>query len=279
MVKPQPPDAHNDVTNGDAVYLRAITENILGWSDPKTRLIKALANDDFLLLAQRIMALKPRLQDQPFLEILLRLREEEDNMLPPGGFFPVAEALNMLEDIDRWVVRHTIAWCALSAEDANAPMCCVNLSIDALLNPEFSVYVRSQLKHLGVSGSRLCFEITEPDAIAHPEAAIKFIRALKPQGCRFTLDNFGSVKVTFAHIKDLPIDYLKIDGSIIQNIITSPSDLARARAISLTCQRLGIRAIAQSVEGKAVLAKLTEIGFDYAQGFGIAHPAPLATMR
>ena len=279
MVKPQPPDAHNDVTNGDAVYLRAITENILGWSDPKTRLIKALANDDFLLLAQRIMALKPRLQDQPFLEILLRLREEEDNMLPPGGFFPVAEALNMLEDIDRWVVRHTIAWCALSAEDANAPMCCVNLSIDALLNPEFSVYVRSQLKHLGVSGSRLCFEITEPDAIAHPEAAIKFIRALKPQGCRFTLDNFGSVKVTFAHIKDLPIDYLKIDGSIIQNIITSPSDLARARAISLTCQRLGIRAIAQSVESDAVLAKLTDIGFDYAQGFGIAHPGPLAKMR
>ena len=279
MVKPQPPDAHNDVTNGDAVYLRAITENILGWSDPKTRLIKALANDDFLLLAQRIMALKPRLQDQPFLEILLRLREDEDNMLPPGGFFPVAEALNMLEDIDRWVVRHTIAWCALSAEDANAPMCCINLSTDAMLNPEFSVYVRSQLKQQGVPGSRLCFEITEPDAIAHPEAAIQFIRALKPQGCRFTLDNFGSVKVTFAHIKDLPIDYLKIDGSIIQNIITSPSDLARARAISLTCQRLGIRAIAQSVESDAVLAKLTDIGFDYAQGFGIAHPGPLAKMR
>ena len=279
MIKPPPPGARKDITNGDAVYLRAITENILGWSEPKARLIKALANDDFLLFAQRILPLKPGPQGQPFLEILLRLREEEDNMLPPGGFFPVAEALNMLEDIDRWVVRHTIAWCALSANDADAPMCCVNLSSDALLNPGFSVYVRSQLKHQGVPGSRLCFEITEPDAIAHPEAALQFIRALKPQGCRFTLDNFGSVKVSFAHIKDLPIDYLKIDGSIIQNIITSPSDLARARAISLTCQRLGIRAIAQSVEGKAVLAKLTEIGFDYAQGFGIAHPGPLTKAR
>lgn len=279
MVKPPPPDKRKDATNGDAVYLRAITENILGWSDPKARLIKALANDDFLLFSQHIMALKPGLLGQPFLEILLRLREEEDNMLPPGGFFPVAEALNMLEDIDRWVLRHTIAWCALSAEDADAPMCCVNLSIDALLNPEFAVYVRSQLKHQGVPGSRLCFEITEPDAIAHPEAALQFIRALKPQGCRFTLDNFGSVKVSFAHIKDLPIDYLKIDGSIIQNIITSPGDLARARAISLTCQRLGIRAIAQSVESNALQARLTEIGFDYAQGFGIAHPGPLSRAR
>lgn len=279
MVKLPPPGSAKDATNGDAVYLRAITENILGWSDPKARLIKALANDDFLLFAQRIMALKPRLQDQPFLEILLRLREEEDNMLPPGGFFPVAEALNMLEDIDRWVVRHSIAWCATSAEDANAPMCCINLSSDALTNPDFSVYVRSQLKQQGVSGSRLCFEITEPDAIAHPEATLKFIRALKPQGCRFTLDNFGSVKVSFAHIKDLPIDYLKIDGSIIQNIISSPGDLARARAISLTCQRLGLRAIAQSVESKPVLAKLTEIGFDYAQGFGIARPGPLSGVK
>ena len=279
MIKPPPPDTHADITSGDAFYLRAITENILGWSNPTARLDKALADDDFLLFAQRIMALKPQSEDQGCLEILLRLREEEDNMLPPGGFFPVAEALGMLEDIDRWVVRHTVAWCAKSANDANAPMCCINLSADALLNADFSVFLRTQLRQHGVPGSRLCFEITESDAIAHPEAALKFIRALKPQGCRFTLDNFGSVKVSFAHIKDLPIDYLKIDGSIIQNIITSAGDLARARAISLTCQRLGIRAIAQSVESDAVLTKLSEIGFDYAQGFGIAHPGPLAKMR
>lgn len=279
MAKPPQTAENTDITNGDAVYLRAITENILGWSDPRQRLVKALASDDFLLFAQRIMALKPHPGNQAYVEILLRLREEEDNMLPPGGFFPVAEALGMLEDIDRWVVRHTVAWCAGSAADANAPVCCINLSADALLHADFSVFVRTQLKHSGVPGSRLCFEITEPDAIANPEAVRKFIRAMKPQGCRFTLDNFGSVKVSFAHIRDLPIDYLKIDGSIIQNIITTPGDLARARAISLTCQRLGIRAIAQSVESKAVLTKLGEIGFDYAQGFGIAHPGPLAQMR
>jgi len=276
MAKPPPPHTRSDVTNGDAVYLRAITENILGWSNPEERLKRALADDDFLLFSQRILALKPPLEDRAFMEILLRLGEEEDNMLPPGGFFPVAEALEMLEDIDRWVVLHTMAWCAESAADENAPVCCINLSTEALLNPEFSVFVRAQIKKHHIPGLRLCFEITEPDVIAHPEAARKFIRAMKPQGCRFTLDNFGSVKVSFAHIRDLPIDYLKIDGSIIQNIITSPGDLARARAISLTCQRLNIRSIAQSVESTEVLVKLQEIGFDYAQGFGIAHPGPIS---
>lgn len=279
MAKLQPPETPTVVAIGDVVYLRAITEDILGWSDPKARLQKALKNDDFLLYGQRIMAINPRPEDQNCLEILLRLQEEEDNMLPPGGFFPVAEALGMLEDIDRWVVRHTVAWCAESAKAVNAPMCCINLSSDALLNPDFSVFVRTQLKQHKVHGSRLCFEITEPDVIAHSEAVRKFIRALKPQGCQFTLDNFGSVKVSFAHIKDLPIDYLKIDGSIIQNIMTSAGDLARARAISLTCQRLGIRVIAQSVENQPMLTKLREIGFDYAQGFVISHPGPLTDLR
>lgn len=275
MAKPHPPEMPAVAAIGDVVYLRAITEDILGWSDPRARLLKALKNDDFLLYSQQIMAITTRPGDQHSLEILLRLQEEEDNMLPPGGFFPVAEALGMLEDIDRWVVRHTVTWCAGSTA-ANDPMCCINLSSDALLNPDFAFFVRTQLKHHNIPGRRLCFEITEPDVIAHLEAARKFIRALKPQGCQFTLDNFGSVKVSFAHIRDLPIDFLKVDGSIIQNIMTSPGDLARARAISLTCQRLGIRSIAQSVESEPMLDKLREIGFDFAQGFGISHPGPLA---
>jgi ammonium transporter, Amt family len=279
MVKPPASDSRTDFTNGNDFYLRAITEDILGWSNPRARLEKALASDDFLLFAQHIMAIKSHVEEQPCLEILLRLREEEDYMLPPGGFFPVAEALGMLEDIDRWVVRNTMAWCAASADDENAPMCCINLSAEALLNADFSVFVQSQLEQHGVPGNRLCFEITEPDAIAHPEAALRFIRALKALDCRFTLDNFGSVKISFAHIENLPIDYLKIDGSIIQNIITSPGDLDRARAISLTCRHLGIRAIAQSVESQAVFDKLGEIGFDYAQGLGIMHPGALADLR
>lgn len=269
-LSPEPPGE-------SAVYLRAITEDILGWSDPGKRLRQALAEDDFLLFAQRIRPLKPGVAGG-CCEILLRLREEEDNMLPPGGFFPVAEALNMLEDIDRWVVSHAIAWCAQQPE-AGDGSCNINLSVDSICNPSFAGYVRSRIGAAGFAGRRICFEITESDMLAHPAAARAFMTALKPLGCRFAMDNFGSVKVSFAHLKDLPVDFLKIDGSIVQNILKNPGDLARARAISLTCQRLGVRTIAESVESPEVLAKLQEIGFDYAQGFGIARPCPVAQLQ
>jgi len=269
MTRPKTPD-------GNSVYLRAVTEDILGWSDPKARLKKALAENDFLLFAQRIHSLQTRLPAAFFCEVLLRLREEEDNMLPPGGFFPVAESLGMLEDIDRWAVKNTLSW---SAGKADAPVCFINLSLDSIRNPAFAVYVRQQIETKKVPGTQLCFEITEPDVLVQADAVRQLISSLKPRGCLFALDNFGSVKVSFNHVKDLPIDYLKVDGSIIQNILKSSGNLARARAISLTCQRLGIRTIAQNVEQKDVMTKLHEIGFDYVQGFGISHPGPIEGLK
>lgn len=269
MSKPRTPD-------GNSVYLRAITEDILGWSDPATRLKTALAQDHFLLYAQRIHSLQAGTPGQFNCEVLLRLREEEDNMLPPGGFFPVAEALGMLEDIDRWVVDRTIAW---RRTRTNAPVCFINLSIDSICNPAFAVYVRKRIEASKMSGKHLCFEITEPDLLAQPDEVHRFITTLKPLHCLFALDNFGSVKISFNHIKGLPIDFLKVDGSIIQNILKSPGDLARARAISLTCQRLGIRTIAQNVEHREVLAKLRAIDFGFVQGFGISRPRPIDALK
>lgn len=271
-LQPPPPASPGE----SAVYLRAITEDILGWSDPGKRLREALAGDDFLLFAQRIRPLKSGIESG-CCEILLRLREEEDNMLPPGGFFPVAEALNMLEDIDRWVVARALAWHTSSGDAAAGGFCSINLSTDSICNPSFAGYARSRVGATGLPGRRICFEITESDTLAHPVAARAFMTALKPLGCRFAMDNFGSVKVSFAHLKDLPVDFLKVDGSIVQNILKNPGDLARARAISLTCQRLGVRSIAGNVESPEVLARLREIGFDYAQGFGIARPCRIET--
>lgn len=269
-----PPSPHGE----SAVYLRAITEDILGWRDPGKRLREALAGDDFLLFAQRIRPLKPGIEPN-CCEILLRLREEEDNMLPPGGFFPVAEALNMLEDIDRWVVARALAWHTPSTHVTADGFCSINLSSDSICNPAFAGYVRNRVGAAGFPGRRICFEITEADTLAHPAAARAFMSTLKPLGCRFAIDNFGSVKVSFAHLKDLPVDFIKIDGSIVQNILKNPGDLARARAISLTCQRLGIRTIAGNVESPEVLARLEQIGFDYAQGFGIARPSPIEQLE
>ena len=275
MPLPVSPTAAESTAPGSAAYLRAATEDVLGWSDPKRRLREALAENDFLLYAQHIRALKPELIARPCCEILLRLREEEDNMLPPGGFFPVAEALGMIEDIDRWVVANTVAWCAALADDPTAPVYCVNLSTDAVRNPEFAKHVRTLIQAAAIHGKHLCFEICEADIIAHPQDVRGFIGALRPQGCRFTLDGFGSTQMSFTHLRDLPINYLKIDGSIIRNILRNPGDLARARAITATCKKLDIRSIAGHVETPEILAKLTEIGCDYAQGFGVALPGPL----
>jgi EAL domain-containing protein (putative c-di-GMP-specific phosphodiesterase class I) len=274
-----PPDGAAPRADGDALYLRTITEDVLGWANPEARLRKALSHDQFLLYAQRIAGIKPRLADEIALEVLLRLKEEEDNLLPPGGFFPVAEALGMLGEIDDWVLRKTVAWCAAGGEDNRAPMCCINLSADSLLDAEFPERVRAQLREHDLPGHRLCFELEELDVLAHTGAAQRLITTLRARGCKFALDNFGSVKVSFEHVRALPVDYLKVDGGMIQNILKNPGDLARVKAISLTCQRLGMRVIASSVETADILNKLREVGFDFAQGFGIARPAPLESLR
>lgn len=263
--------------SGDGqVYLRSATGDILGWSDPQRRLQKALTEDDFLLYAQPIRALKAESGNVPCLEILLRLQEEEDNLLPPGGFFPVAEALDMLENIDRWVVSHTITWCARTEIRMRSPVCCINLSTSAVRNPDFAGFVRAQINAAGIPGQCLCFEINEVDALEYPNDVRGLIGVLRPKGCQFTIENFGSVRMSFAHIRDLPLNFLKVDSGIIHSILRGPGELARARAISATCRKLGIGSIAAHVETQDVLTKLIEIGFDYAQGFGIAQPVPLS---
>lgn len=265
--------------DGDALYLRTITEDVLGWANPEARLRKALKEDQFLLYAQRIAGIKPRLADETAFEVLLRLKEEEDHLLPPGGFFPVAEALGMLGEIDHWVVNKAISWCAVDVDPVRAPMCCINLSADSLLDKEFPQRVRAMLREHGLHGQRLCFELEELDVLAHTGAAQQLIAALRSSGCKFALDNFGSIKVSFEHVRALPVDYLKVDGGMIQNILKNPGDLARVKAISLTCQRLGMRVVASSVETQDILDKLREISIDFAQGFGISRPALLDNLR
>jgi EAL domain-containing protein (putative c-di-GMP-specific phosphodiesterase class I) len=210
--------------------------------------------------------------------VLLRLQEEEQNMLPPGGFFPIAERYNLMEEIDRWVVRNVLRWSAVRQRDDpawRAPLYCVNLCGQTLCSAEFPRYVAAELDRYKVPADTLCFEIAEPDLLDHYRAVHTFMRELKPLGCLFTADAFGSVKVTFAPFRNLQFDFVKIDGTIIQNIVRERSDFAKARAIALACRRLGIRTIAEFVESDDTLAGLREIGIDYAQGFGIGKPGPI----
>jgi PAS domain S-box-containing protein len=265
--------------SGETVYLESMAEQLLGGADPRERLVRALQQDEFILFAQEIEPLAPDGGSGRCLEVLLRLQEEEQHMLPPGGFFPVAERYNMMADIDRWVVRNLLAWCVasqLADPDWRMPLCCVNISSASLGDAGFAHYVQSELERSNMPGSGLCFEITELDLISRHYDVGLLMNALQPLGCRFTADGFGGVKVSFAPFRDLRFDFLKIDGTIIQNMLKDSSDLAKTKAIVLACRKIGVRTIAQLVETDETIAKLREIGVHYVQGFGISRPAPLA---
>jgi EAL domain-containing protein (putative c-di-GMP-specific phosphodiesterase class I) len=246
--------------------------------DSRGELMRALKDDEFILFAQTIRSLATT-PSQQLVEVLLRMQEEEQHMLPPGGFFPVAERYNLMPEIDRWVVRNLIKWAGEKQRNDSAwrmPLYCMNLAGASLQDPEFALYVRRELQNRKFSGENLCFEVGEPDVVNHHAAVRAFIAAMRPLGCRFALDNFGSTQLSFAPLKGLKLDFLKIDGVIIQNILTRSEDMARVREIVAASHQIGMRTVAEFVESDATIEKLREIGVDYAQGFGISMPGPIA---
>ena len=268
--------------DGETLYLESMAEQLISNGDPRERLVQALRKDQFILFAQKIESIAPGSEHGQYLEVLVRLQEEEEHLLPPGSFFPVAERYHLLGEIDRWVVHNLLKWSAARQRDDPAwlmPLCCVNLSSTSLCDPAFASYVQSELKHSNISGKGLCFELAELDLIRHHHNVQALMSLLRPLGCRFTVEAFvGSDEVSFAPFKDLKLDFLKIDGIIIQNILTDSFALAKTKAIVLACQQLGVRTIAELVETEATVAQLRKIGVDYIQGFGISRPAPLAQL-
>lgn len=262
-------------------YGEPIAAQPIGGPDPRAHLVRALQEDQFLLFAQRIKPLAADAPDPRCFEVLLRLQEEEDYMAPPGGFFPVAERYNLMTHIDRWVVQKLLASCRARSQADPAwimPLYCVNIATASLNDADFAAYVRDQLDRHKYSAANLCFEIAELDAVNHHPQVKAFMTSLKPTGCRFTLDSFGSVKASVGPLKELPLDFLKIDGMIIANMLNEPSDLAKVKAIVKIAQNIGMRTIAELVESDETIAKLRELGVDYAQGFGIDKPGPIAQM-
>jgi EAL domain-containing protein (putative c-di-GMP-specific phosphodiesterase class I) len=265
---------------GQELYLRLMTEQLTGWDNPRAMLEQALRENHFLLLAQKIVSLRSGAPDPICYEVLLRLKQEEESMLPPGSFLDLAESLGMMPKIDRWVVRSVLAWCAarLKSRGTQLPNMCINLSARSLNSISFRRAVREELATAGVPPRTLCFELTEHDVIEHRADAQAFIADLKPLGCRFTLDSFGSIKVSFSYLEGLPFDFLKIDGIIIDSMLHGSLGPATVKAINIVCREVGIRTIAEFVESKATLDKLREIGVDYVQGFGVSRPEPITKL-
>ncbi len=235
-----------------------------------SRIRSALEEDRFILYCQPVHTLCG--DDQKRCEILLRLFDEHGEVVPPGAFLPAAERYGLMPDIDRWVVSSTLS--IMKQHNCDGEYA-INISGTSLGDHDFLDFIREQLVEHGVSGSLICFEITETAAVANLQEAAKFIETLKADGCHFALDDFGSGLSSFTYLKNLPVDYLKIDGAFVRDIVDDPLDEAMVRSINEIGHLMGMKTVAEFVENEKILAKLKEIGVDYAQGFFFTRPGPL----
>lgn len=210
-------------------------------------------------------------------EILLRMVDENGLVVPPMAFIPAAERYSLMPTIDRWVVRGVFAWLKHNRESLTPNSSfSINLSGQSLGDDAFGDFVLDQLQLYEVDPRHICFEVTETAAIANLTRAMRLMTALRNVGCRFSLDDFGSGMSSFAYLKNLPVDSIKIDGAFVRDMLTDPMDFAMVEAISRIGHVMGLTTIAEYVENDEIVRRLTELGVDYAQGFGVHRPEPLS---
>jgi len=236
----------------------------------------ALDEDRFALYAQPIFAVGDRVSPVHH-EILLRMTGRDGALVQPMAFIPAAERYNLMPALDRWVVSHVIEAVA-TARRSGRPhprQLAINLSGATLGDTTFAGFVAETLQRHGMPGEGISFEITETAAIANFNDAVRLIQDIKSFGCRFALDDFGSGLSSFAYLKHLPVDYLKIDGSFVRTVATDAVDRAMVASINEIGHLMGLQTIAEFVENEAILAELRDIGVDFAQGFELGRPIPL----
>jgi diguanylate cyclase (GGDEF)-like protein len=237
------------------------------------RLARACEEGRFQVYFQPIVPVGAETAEPAHYELLLRMIDETGEVVSPGAFVPAAERYGLMPDVDRWIVRHTLQQLGQLDESQVPGMLAVNISGTSLSDDRFLDFVREELRSAMPPPGSLCFEITETAAISNPAAVERFMRELRKLGCRFSLDDFGSGLSSFAYLKDLPVDFLKIDGRFIRNICADTVDDAMVEAIVRIGRAMGIKTVAEHVESEAAAERLAVLGVDYAQGFYYARPA------
>jgi diguanylate cyclase (GGDEF)-like protein/PAS domain S-box-containing protein len=242
------------------------------WVD---RLTRAFEEGRFRLYFQEIHPL-PLGQPCRRREILLRMVDGDGQLVPPMAFIPAAERYNLMPTLDRWVVRTTFEWLARN-RDGLCPdaLLSINLSGQSLGDEAFGDFVLDEIRKQGIDARHICFEITETAAIANLSRALRLMNTLRAAGCRFSLDDFGSGMSSFAYLKTLPVDSIKIDGGFVRDMLTDAVDFAMVEAITRIGHVMGLATIAEYVENEEIARRLTALGVDYAQGYGLHRPQPL----
>jgi len=240
---------------------------------------RGLEQNRFCLFGQPIVPISDIKENMHF-ETLVRYRDDNGLIVPPGAFLPAAERYNLASALDRWVISNLFEWLANKPDFLdNLSICSINLSGVSLSDESMLKFITEQFSWWAIPTNKICFEITETAAIANLSSATKFINHLRERGSLFSLDDFGSGLSSFAYLKNLPVDFLKVDGFFVKDIVDDEVDLAMVRAINEVGHIMGKKTIAEFVENEAVFNLLNELGVDYAQGYGIGKPVPLEELR
>ena len=210
-------------------------------------------------------------------EVLLRMLEPDGRLIAPGAFLPAAERYNLMPAIDRWVIRHALAR-AGSETGRRFSHVAINLSGSSIGDPELYNFIVGEIAASGANPGALCFEITESAAIANFKQCASCIESLRKMGCKFALDDFGTGMASFSYLKNLGLDYLKIDGNYIREMQYNLYHYSMTEAITRVGHAMGLKTMAAFVESEESLQKLKDLGVDYAQGYKIAPPQPLDSL-
>jgi len=239
------------------------------------RINNALEESRFELFRMTIEPLQSTEQGAHY-ELLLRMRDEKGVIVSPNDFIKAAERYGITPSIDRWVVQNALRWLVSEADERERlALCSINLSPQSFNDERFLPDVQRWLRESGIDCTKICFEITEHAAIQSFAQANRFIQSLKDLGCKFALDDFGTGLSSFGYLKNFPVDFLKIDGSFVREILHDKIDRAMVRSINEIGHLTGKKTIAEFAENKEIIEELRRLGVDYAQGYGIGSPQRL----
>lgn len=235
----------------------------------------AINNDKFCLFFQIIYATKHNSNELCY-EILLKLKKDDGTYTASNIFIPLAERYNLIREVDRWVIDHYFRWLAQHPQhQEQLHFASINISGASAIDSDFHVYLYEKIVQYDIDASKICFEITEKAAIVNLSPTLNFIGTFKKHGCKFSLDDFGSGFSSYGYLKNLPVDFIKIDGEFVRDLLTDPIDKAMVNSINSVAQAIGKLTIAEAVENEEQKQALSELGVDFMQGRYWHTPAPL----
>lgn len=241
-------------------------------------IMKGFEEDRFCLYVQPIVPMNED-DNSDHYEVLIRYRSPDDTIISPGDFLPPAERYNLIEKIDVWVVNKIIQWLQDNKERAEGTMFSVNLSGRSIGSSTFHKFLQESLQQSDIETSNLCFEITETSVVENVEKSVEFINSIKQLGVKFSLDDFGTGLSSFSYLKRFPVDYLKIDGEFVRDIINDDTSFVFVRSMAEVGHSLNMKVIAEFVESDTMFDRLREANIDFIQGYHVGRPVPIESLE